>query len=211
MTINNPVTNAIDSTAELTAIKYDIVLAGVGGQGVLSLAAIIGIAAVEAGLHLKQAEVHGMSQRGGAVQSHLRIAGRPIYSDLIPLGGAHMLLSMEPMETLRYVPFMAGNGVAVVDQTPFVNIPNYPELESVLAALRDLPRTHLVDAEGIAKELRAARSSNMVLLGAASNFLPVQLSGLEAAIEQVFGRKGEKVVRQNIEALHAGRAAVTLD
>jgi len=111
-------------------MKYDVILAGVGGQGVLSIAAIIGMAAVDAGLHIKQAEVHGMSQRGGAVQSHLRIADHPIYSDLIPQGQTDMLLSMEPMETLRYVPFLSSEGVIVADDEPVINIPNYPQLDA---------------------------------------------------------------------------------
>lgn len=187
-------------------MKYDMILAGVGGQGVLSIAAIIGVAAVDAGLYLKQAEVHGMSQRGGAVESHLRIADRPIYSDLIPTGGADMLLSMEPMETLRYVSFLGPEGVIVAERSPFVNIPNYPDLDAVIAELGKFPRAVLVDGEGIAKEIRAIRSSNMVLLGAASNFLPIPVADLEAAIVSVFGRKGEKVVAQNVEAFRRGRA-----
>lgn len=189
-------------------MKYDMILAGVGGQGVLSIAAIIGVAAVDAGLYLKQAEVHGMSQRGGAVESHLRIADRPIYSDLIPTGGADMLLSMEPMETLRYVSFLGPEGVIVAERSPFVNIPNYPDLDAVIAELGKFPRAVLVDGEGIAKEIRATRSSNMVLLGAASNFLPIPAADLEAAIVSVFGRKGEKVVAQNVEAFRRGQAVL---
>jgi indolepyruvate ferredoxin oxidoreductase beta subunit len=191
-------------------MKHDMILAGVGGQGVLSIAAIIGVAAVDAGLYLKQSEVHGMSQRGGTVQSHLRLSDRPIHSDLVAEGQADMLVSMEPMEALRYVPFLAMNGVIVSDRTPVVNIPNYPNLEDVLATLREYPHVWLVDAEGIARELRAARSSNMVLLGAASAFLPLAADDVEAAIGQVFGRKGEKVVEQNVEAFRRGRAVVQL-
>ena len=189
-------------------MKYDIILAGVGGQGVLSMAAIIGMAAVESGLRLKQSEVHGMSQRGGAVQSHLRIADRPIFSDLIPEGAADMLLSMEPMEALRYAPFLAPDGVIVTEISPLVNIPDYPDLADVSAALAQIPRAHLVDAAGIARAMRAARSSNMVLLGAASVFLPLPVADLEAAIRAIFARKGEKIVAQNIDALQRGRAAI---
>ena len=191
-------------------MKYDIVLAGVGGQGVLSIAAIIGVAAVNGGLYLKQSEVHGMSQRGGTVQSHLRLSDRPIYSDLVPEGQADMLISMEPMEALRYVPFLALSGVIVSDCTPVMNIPNYPDLDRVLAALREYPSVRLADAEGIARAMRAVRSSNMVLLGAASVFLPLTAQDLETAIGQVFGRKGETVVEQNVEAFRRGRDAVQL-
>jgi indolepyruvate ferredoxin oxidoreductase beta subunit len=189
-------------------MKYDVILAGVGGQGVLSIAAIVGVAAVDGGLYLKQSEVHGMSQRGGAVQSHLRIADRPIFSDLIPEGRADMILSMEPMETLRYVSFLSPNGVIVADRTPFLNIGNYPDLDRVVDALTTYPRVHLVDAEGIAKSIKAPRGTNMVLLGAASVFLPISAADLEAAIHSIFGRKGEKIVSQNIEAFRQGRAAI---
>jgi indolepyruvate ferredoxin oxidoreductase beta subunit len=189
-------------------MKYDVILAGVGGQGVLSIAAIIGVAAVDGGLRLKQAEVHGMSQRGGAVQSHLRIADRPIYSDLIAEGRADMVLSMEPMEALRYVSYLRPDGVIVSDSTPYVNIPDYPEPDDVIKTLEQYPNAHVVDATGIAKAMGATRSSNMVLLGAASAFLPLAPDALETAIDTVFGRKGEKIVAQNVEAFRRGRAEV---
>lgn len=190
-------------------MKYDIILAGVGGQGVLSIAAIIGMAAVDAGLRLKQSEVHGMSQRGGEVQSHLRIADGRIFSDLIPAGSADMIVSMEPLEALRYLPHLAPDGVIVAERNPLVNFPNYPPLDDVLRALQAHPRATLVDGQGIAKTLRAARSSNMVLLGAASTFLPLAAADLEAAIGKVFGRKGEAIVAQNVEAFRQGRLLTT--
>lgn len=186
-------------------MKYDIVLAGVGGQGVLSIAAIIGVATVDGGLYLKQAEVHGMSQRGGAVQSHLRLADSSIHSDLIPEGHADMLLSMEPLEALRYVSWLAPEGVIVSERQPVVNFPNYPPLEQVIEALEGYPHVLLVDGEETAQALHAARSSNMVLLGAASAYLPLPGEDLESAIQKTFGRKGDKVVTQNIEAFRQGR------
>lgn len=192
-------------------MKYDIVLAGVGGQGVLSIAAVLGIAAVEDGLHIKQAEVHGMSQRGGAVQSHFRIADHVIHSDLIPLGSADMVISMELMETLRYVSYLNPQGVIIAERNPFVNIPDYPDLDALLSAIGRFPRAHVVDAEGAAREMRATRASNMVLLGAASLFVPLAAGALESAIGVIFGRKGEKVVETNVEAFRRGRALVTAD
>lgn len=190
-------------------MKYDVILAGVGGQGVLSMAAIIGLAAVDAGLRMKQAEVHGMSQRGGAVESHLRLADRPIHSDLIPAGQADLLLAMEPMEALRYVPYLSAGGVIVADRTPVTNIPNYPPLEDVVRTLEGFPTVRLLDATAIAKDLRAGRASNMALLGAASVFLPLPAADLEAAIGKVFGRKGAVVVDQNVAAFRAGQTAVS--
>jgi indolepyruvate ferredoxin oxidoreductase, beta subunit len=113
-------------------MKTDIILAGVGGQGILTIAATIGMAAVNKNLYLKQAEVHGMSQRGGDVQSNLRISDKPIYSDLIAKGCADIILSVEPMEALRYLPYLKKGGYVITNIVPFKNIPDYPETESIL-------------------------------------------------------------------------------
>ena len=88
-------------------MKTDIILCGVGGQGILSIATVLGQAATASGLYLKQAEVHGMSQRGGDVQSNLRLSTERIWSDLIPKGQADLIISMEPMEALRYLPYLS--------------------------------------------------------------------------------------------------------
>ncbi|MBI9033835.1 MAG: indolepyruvate oxidoreductase subunit beta [Bacteroidales bacterium] len=188
-------------------MKTDIILAGVGGQGILSIAATIGMAALENDLHLKQAEVHGMSQRGGAVQSHMRVSSNKIASDLIPLKGADLILSVEPMESLRYTPFLNNNGWIVTNTTPFVNIPNYPDVEEVYAEIKKQKNFVMVDADGIAKQLGSPKSSNIVMLGAATPFIDMPFEAFEAGIRKIFGRKGEEIVNVNIEALRAGRAA----
>jgi indolepyruvate ferredoxin oxidoreductase beta subunit len=195
-----------ETEEEIITMKYDVILAGVGGQGVLSIATILGYAAVESGLHLKQAEVHGMSQRGGAVESHLRISDGTVFSDLIPFGSADLIISMEPMETLRYLPYLSARGAIVAERCPVVNIPNYPDLNRVIMTLERYPHAVLVDAETVSRELRASRASNMVLLGAASRFVPLEAGDLEAAIAQIFGRKGQTIVEQNINAFRRGRA-----
>ncbi len=141
-------------------MKKDIILAGVGGQGILSIAATIGTAAIELGLELKQAEVHGMSQRGGAVQSHLRLSSNPIASDLIPEGKADLIISIEPMESLRYLPMLAKNGWIITNTQPFVNIPNYPNLDQVMAKIKSIPNHIAINAEKKAKEIGSARSAN---------------------------------------------------
>src|SRR4030042_5605627 len=115
-------------------MKQDIILAGVGGQGILSIAFVIAGAALEDGLEVKQAEVHGMSQRGGAVQSHLRLSQERIFSDLIPKGEADLILSVEPLEALRYVDYLRPEGMVVSSRPPFVNIPDYPDLGTILSA-----------------------------------------------------------------------------
>lgn len=187
-------------------MKKDIILAGVGGQGILSIATIIGEAALNQNLNIKQAEVHGMSQRGGDVQSNLRISSAPIMSDLIPLKGADLIISLEPMEALRYLPYLAEDGWIVTNSEPFVNIPNYPELENVMTELRKVKNLVVLDVDKIAQECGNARAANMVLLGAASPFLGMEAEKIEAGIERIFSRKGADVVELNIKALRAGRA-----
>lgn len=185
-------------------MKKDIILCGVGGQGILSIATIIGEAATKAGLNLKQAEVHGMSQRGGDVQSHLRLSDAEIYSDLIAEGSADMIISMEPMESLRYLPYLAADGKIVTSNKPFVNIPNYPEMADVTAALECLPSVAM-DIEEVAKTAGNARGANMVLLGMAARYLQILTPDqLCEAIRTIFARKGEAIVEANIKAFQAG-------
>jgi indolepyruvate ferredoxin oxidoreductase beta subunit len=191
-------------------MKKDIILAGVGGQGILSIAAVIGMAAVESGLYLKQAEVHGMSQRGGAVQSHLRISDSPIASDLIPEGSCDMILSVEPMEALRYLPFLAKDGWVVTSTKTFENIEDYPAEDELFEQIRLIENHVLIDANAIARELGSQKISNMVMLGAASMHLGLGTEYLEGAMNTLFGRKGEEVVALNIKALLAGKEGIRI-
>ena len=185
--------------------KIDIKLSGVGGQGILSIATVLGQAATAAGVNLKQAEVHGMSQRGGDVQSDLRLSTEPVFSDQIPLGGADLILSMEPMEALRYLPWLSESGVVVTSSRPLVNIPDYPDEAALLAELDALPRVVRLDIEELARELQSPRSANMILLGMAAPYIPLlSEEQLRAALESVFGRKGPDVVQANLRAFEAG-------
>ena len=186
-------------------MKSDIVLAGVGGQGILTIATILGGAALADNLFLKQAEVHGMSQRGGDVQSNLRLSSDPIFSDLIPLGGADLIVSLEPMEALRYIQFLSAEGWIVTNSAPFVHIDNYPEMESIQQELAKHPNVVSFDMDELAKEVASARSSNLVLLGAASPFIDMSVDKIEAAVRNLFAPKGEKIVDANIAAFRAGR------
>ncbi len=185
-------------------MKTDIILAGVGGQGILSIATILGAAALAENLYLKQAEVHGMSQRGGDVMSCLCLSSDPIASDLIPLGGADLIVSLEPMEALRYLPYLAPAGRVVSSTVPFVNIGNYPAEEELLAELTAIPGTVAFDMDAVAKEVATARSSNMVLLGACAPFTGIAPEAIEQGIRTVFGAKGEKIVEANLAAFRAG-------
>lgn len=191
--------------------KTDIILAGVGGQGILSIAAVIGLAAIREGMFLKQAEVHGMSQRGGAVQSHLRLSSSPVASDLIPLGRADLILSVEPMESLRYISWLRSGGWIIVNSVPFKNIDNYPDMERIYEEIRKLPNHTILDAEEIAEGSGSARSSNMVILGAASHVIPISLENFEAGIQSLFKNKGEELVQLNKTAFLAGRNSVLLN
>ena len=186
-------------------MKRDIILSGVGGQGILSIANVIGLAAIEADLFIKQAEVHGMSQRGGDVQSNLRISNSEIASDLIPMGQCDMILSVEPMESLRYLPMLAPEGWLITNNKPFVNIPDYPDMQDVLKEIESIPNHIAINADQLAKEMGSPRSANMIILGAASPYLGIEIPVLENGIKKLFKSKGDKVIDLNLKAFAKGR------
>ncbi len=186
-------------------MKTDIILAGVGGQGILTIAAAIGFASLCEKKFVKQAEVHGMSQRGGEVQSHLRISDQPIASDLIPLGIADLILSVEPMEALRYLPYLAKHGWLVTNSVPFENIKDYPSITRIEEEFKSQPNSVWINADQLAKDCQAPKSSNIVMLGAASEHLGLSFDSLRTGVEQIFSRKGKDVVDANIRALEIGR------
>ncbi|MFV0546082.1 MAG: indolepyruvate oxidoreductase subunit beta [Bacteroides sp.] len=186
-------------------MKKDIILSGVGGQGILSIATVIGKAAIKEGLFMKQAEVHGMSQRGGDVQSNLRISDRPIASDLIPLGKCDLIISLEPMEGLRYLPYLSQEGWLVTNATPYINITNYPTEEDLMLEINRLPHRIVLDVDKIAKEVGSTRTANMVLLGATIPFLGIAYDVIKDSVRAIFERKGEDIVNLNLKALAAGK------
>ena len=185
-------------------MNTDIILSGVGGQGILSIATIIGAAAINDNLYIKQAEVHGMSQRGGDVQSNLRISSTPIASDLIPLGKADLIISLEPMEAMRYLPYLKKDGWVITNTEPFVNIPDYPDLDTLMQRIETLPHHVALDVAAIASEATSPRAANIVLLGAAAPFLGIDIAKIEDGIHSVFARKGDAIVEMNIKAFRAG-------
>jgi len=188
-------------------MKQDIILAGVGGQGILSIAYVIDNAALADGLHFKQAEVHGMAQRGGAVQSHMRLSDTTVWSDLIPKGQADMILSVEPLEALRYFDYLRPDGIVITSSTPYRNIPDYPEIDRVLEAVRKAPRAVIVDSEKLAKEAGTVKAQNVVLLGAASSFLVLKEESLVKTIDDLFRPRGPVVLEANLKAFALGRTA----
>ncbi len=190
-------------------MKKDIILAGVGGQGILTIATIIGEAAAKAGVNLKQAEVHGMSQRGGDVQSTLRLSTEPIYSDLIRGGSADLIISMEPMESLRYVPYLVEQGWVVTSSHPYKNIPNYPDVQQIVEELESLPHTAMLPIEDLARQNNMPKSANVVLLGMAARYIEIlSAEELRESIKRVFASKGEAVVEMNLRAFDLGLNAI---
>ncbi|MFH1017062.1 MAG: indolepyruvate oxidoreductase subunit beta [Pseudomonadota bacterium] len=186
-------------------MEANIILAGVGGQGILSMAYILSQTALDKGLNVKQSEVHGMAQRGGAVESHLRISARPIASDLIPRGSCNLLISVEPLEATRYLDFLAPNGIVVTSMTPYKNIPDYPSFSAIWKGLEGVRTVIPMEAESLAKQAGSALAQNTVLIGAASVFLDFPEGSLEACIGNAWRRKGERVVETNLKAFASGR------
>lgn len=189
------------------AEKIDIILSGVGGQGVLSVGAIVSMAAIKEGLKVRQSEVHGMAQRGGAVLAHLRISSKEIECDLIPRGGADVVLSMEPLESLRYVGYLKPGGALVTASEPEINITDYPEIEKVHSTIKNLENSTIIDSKELAKEAGAIRAVNMVLVGALAAKLPIKNKSVEEAIKDKFMSKGEKIVEINLKAFKLGLEA----
>ncbi len=190
-------------------MKTNIIISGVGGQGILTIAAVLDTAALSQDMFVKQAEVHGMSQRGGAVQSHVRISDKEIHSDLIPSGKADMIISVEPMESLRYLPYLKPDGWIVTDSLPFENVENYPEKEELFKEIKSHPNTVIINATEEAKKIGNSKVANMVLLGAASSMIPLSEESILEAITSLFKRKSERVINLNIEAFNTGKELVT--
>jgi indolepyruvate ferredoxin oxidoreductase beta subunit len=189
-------------------MKYDVILAGVGGQGVISVASIIAHAALSEGLEVRQSEVHGMAQRGGAVISHMRISKGKIAGDLVPRGGADLIIGMEPLESLRYVSYLKPTGALLTSADPFTNIPNYPKIDVILSAVKSLPNWRIVEAVNCAKEAGLLKAANTVMIGAASCFLPLKAQSLEKTITDVFSKKDASVAQANIKAFKLGQSAI---
>ncbi len=191
-------------------MKKDIIIAGVGGQGILTISAVLDTAALKAGFNIKQSEVHGMSQRGGAVQSHVRISDKPIYSDLIPMRKADIILSVEPMELLRYLPYVNPDGYLVTDINPFKNIANYPDEKELKSQIEQFPKHRIVDARTLARKAGNFRAANIVMIGAISDLLPFSDEIIKEVITELFQRKGDRIVQMNLDAFELGKGAVSV-
>ena len=187
-------------------MRCDLVIAGVGGQGVLSVAMIVAEAARREGLTVKQTEVHGMAQRGGAVHATLRISSEPIASELIPAGSADLVLGMEPIEALRHLDLLAAGGALITAADPMEGIAGYPPIDQIHDQVRSFGG-RLVDARAIAREAGSPRSANVVMIGAASTVLPLPAATIETCVQDAFAAKGERIAAANLRAFRAGALA----
>ena len=187
---------------------HGIVLAGVGGQGVLSLAQIVLEALRRSGLQALQSEIHGMSQRGGSVHAQVCFAEVPLTSPIIDEGCADLLISLEPLEALRYVAMLRMDGHLVVSEEPQMSMDGYPPLDDVYAALKKVRGCHLLDTEELARRLNHRQAGGMALLGMASKYLPVTDEVWRKVIFERFEAKGARVTDKNLEAFEAGRGLV---
>lgn len=193
--------------------EFDLVIVGVGGQGAILASDILGMAAVNEGLPVQASETHGMAQRGGSVINHVRLDCR--YGSLIPAGRADALLGLEPAEALRAVDFLSPDGIAVVNTNPVFPITvlsgasMYPEVDAVLDDLNSRCR-HLVplDADRIAIEAGHPLTANVALIGALSNFLPLDVRSLEESISNLVP---PGTVEVNLKAFRLGRESVEID
>ena len=187
---------------------HGIVLSGVGGQGVLSLAQIVLEALRRSGFHALQSEIHGMSQRGGSVHAQVCFSEVPLTSPIIDEGCAELLIALEPLEALRYVAMLRMDGHLVVSEEPQVNMEGYPPLDDVYAALKAVRGAHLLDTEDLARRLNHRQAGGMALLGMASRHLPVPEATWHAVITERFEAKGARIIEKNLEAFEAGRGLV---
>jgi indolepyruvate ferredoxin oxidoreductase beta subunit len=185
-------------------MKHDIVMIGVGGQGILTMAYLFDNAAVARGMHVKQAEIHGMAQRGGAVFTHVRISDEPVTSDLIPEGKADMILSMEPLEVQRYLNFLSPKGMIITSNQAFHNISNYPDEKLMMDALFHLGSVAIVDSKRIATLGGASQGQNMAMVGMALPWLPFEVSDFAPYVHKLLGRKGDEIVNSNVKVIELG-------
>lgn len=188
----------------------DIVIVGVGGQGVILISDVLGRAAVKAGMPVRGAETHGMAQRGGSVINHTRLGCR--FSPMVSSGSADVLLALEPAEALRFGHFLSKNGVALINTQPVLPISvttgkfGYPDLDELVAPLKGLcKRVKTMDASGLAKKAGAAQAMNVVMLGALSKYIPIEETLLQAALSEVVPKKYLDV---NKQAFEIGKAEV---
>ncbi len=190
--------------------ECDLVIVGVGGQGVILISDVIGRAAVLAEKPICGAETHGMAQRGGSVINHTRIGCR--YSPMVAAGRADLLVALEPVEALRYSYFLSPKGIALVNTRPVLpvtvttGLASYPPVESLLERLKErCSKVIAIDATDLAKEAGTAQAMNVVMLGSLSRFIPLSEDLVEKALFKVVP---SRFLEANKKAFALGKAEV---
>ena len=181
-----------------------IIVSGVGGQGAITIAQLILGAAFKDNLYALQSEVHGMSQRGGAVNAHVIVSSMEVFSPVVMAGDGDILISLEPLETLRYLPLLKSGAHVIAAMEPVVNMDNYPEREELMGALARIPGVQLIDTETHSRALNAKKSGNIILLGVAARHMGIASARWREALTERFAGKGEAIITKNIEAFECG-------
>lgn len=186
-----------------------VMIAGVGGQGTVLASKILSLVAMKAGLDVKQSEIHGMSQRGGSVVTHVRF-GEKVHSPLVPAGAADYIIAFEELEALRCLPYLKKDGLFIVNTQQMLPMPvitgaaQYPA-EPVADMISQGLRVITLDASGIGLEKGDARAANLVLLGALSGALGIGEGIWHAAIKACLR---PNLLQMNMEAFQAGKEAL---
>ena len=184
---------------------FGVIVAGVGGQGAITLAQLVLGAAWKSGFFVHQSEVHGMSQRGGSVNAHILFDKKEVSSPVVMEGAGNLLIGMEPLETLRYLSLLRKDAEVVSSVIPIKNMAEYPDVDKILSELKSVPGVTLVDTDKYSKELSNKKAGNIILLGIASKHMPISKKMWHEVIKERFEGKGEKIIDKNIEAFEFGR------
>jgi len=190
-----------------------MIIAGVGGQGVITATTIIGYAALKSGINAISSEVHGMAQRGGIVTVDMRIGSRK--SPLIGKGEADIILGFEPVEAYRAMHKLKKDGIIISSTNPIIpftvgiGAEKYPDLKEIFSDMKKkVERVVEIDALSLAKKAGNPSGLNMVMIGAASKYLGIPAENFEEVIRDYFP---EKFVEANLKAFRMGREAVEND
>lgn len=182
-----------------------VIVAGVGGQGAITVSQLILGAAWKSGYYTLQSEVHGMSQRGGSVNAQILFDKKEVTSPVIMEGRGDLLIGLEPLETLRYLNLLDEGAFVISSVSPIKNMMTYPEIGKIIAELKKIPGVLLIDTEKLSVELDNKNAGNMILLGVASKHLPFEDNTWYEVINERFEGKSEVLIKKNIEAFEYGK------
>jgi indolepyruvate ferredoxin oxidoreductase beta subunit len=189
--------------------RFDLVIAGVGGQGTILASDIIGRTAVKENMPVRAAETHGMAQRGGSVVNHVRLGCE--LGSMIPRKGADVLLALEPSEALRYLEYLSDDGIVIVNTDPILPVTvtsglcSYPDVNAIIENLGRGHEVKAFNATGLAKEAGNIQAMNVVMVGAVSNYLPLSADIMLECVRELVPPKTTDI---NVRAFELGRVAM---